>query len=163
MAVVYLGLGTNLGDREQNLHDALERLAPAVTITRRSGVYETEPWGITDQPRFLNMVVVGETRLSPHDLLRFLKSTERALGRTPGPRYGPRVLDLDILFYDRETLATPDLVVPHPRLAERRFVLAPLAEIAPDLVHPTLGVSVRELLSRLPDAGEAHYLGPSSQ
>ncbi len=151
MTTVYIALGTNLGDRERNLERALERLGTRVHITCRSTVYETEPWGVTDQPRFLNMVVEADTELEAEGLLAFIKDVERELGRTPGPRYGPRVLDLDILLYGSERMATEDLVVPHPRLAERRFVLVPLTELAPDLMVPGLGASARELLSRLPD------------
>ena len=151
MAVVYLALGSNLGDRAQNLRQAHTRLAAHVNITARSRIYETAPWGVTDQPPFLNQVVTGETRLDAPSLLRFLKETENNLGRTPGPRYGPRVIDLDILFYDDDLIHTPDLQVPHPRLSERRFVLVPLADLAPDLIHPELGISVREFLARLPD------------
>ncbi len=159
MPTIYLALGTNLGDREQNLRQALARLDAQVKINARSRVYETEPWGVTEQPRFLNMVVVGETELDAPALLQFLKTIERELGRTAGIRYGPRVIDLDILFYDRDLIRTPDLIVPHPRLAERRFVLVPLADLAPDLTHPQLGVSVRELLARLPDDASVKLYG----
>ncbi len=151
VALVYLALGTNLGDREENLRRALRYLGAMVIIRDRSPIYETEPWGIADQPRFLNMVVSGETGLTPHELLELLKSIERAMGRTQGIRYGPRVIDLDILFYDDLLITTVDLVVPHPHLAERRFVLVPLADIAPDLVHPELGASIRALKTRLPE------------
>ncbi len=151
MPKVYLALGTNLGDRAENLRQALVHLAAQVSIDTRSQIYETEPWGVTEQPRFLNMVVAGETQLDAPELLHFLKTIERELGRTPGVRYGPRVIDLDILLYDDDLVRTPDLIVPHPRLAERRFVLVPLADLAPDLIHPELGISVRELLARLPD------------
>ncbi len=158
MSKVYLALGTNLGDREENLRQAVMRLGEQVRIDARSRIYETEPWGVAEQPRFLNMVLVGETSLDAPALLRFLKSLERELGRTPGLRYGPRVIDLDILLFDDARIRTPDLIIPHPRLAERRFVLVPLADLAPDLIHPELGVSVRELVARLPnDAGVKPY------
>ena len=151
MAIVYLALGTNLGDREGNLQSALTKLGAQFKLGDRSPIYETEPWGVADQPRFLNMVVSGETNLEPAALLGFLKSIEAAMGRERGIRYGPRVIDLDVLFYDDEVIDEKDLVVPHPRLAERRFVLVPLADIARRKVHPSLGVSVGELLQRLPD------------
>lgn len=153
MATVYLALGTNLGDRVQHLRNALALLESRVRITRTSSIYETEPWGILEQPRFLNMAAEGETKLQPAELLRFLKETERQMGRTEGVRYGPRVIDLDILLYDQERLETGDLSVPHPRLAERRFVLVPLAEIAPEVIHPVLRVSIRNLLARLREDG----------
>jgi 2-amino-4-hydroxy-6-hydroxymethyldihydropteridine diphosphokinase len=133
---VYLALGTNLGDRQGNLTTALQLLREHVTIEQCSAVYETEPAYVTEQPHFLNMVVRGTTALSPHALLAFLKHLERTLGRQPGQRYGPRLIDLDILFYGEAVLNTPDLIIPHPRFAERAFVLLPLAEIAPNLVPP---------------------------
>lgn len=151
MAAVYLALGSNLGDRLQNLRDAAARLRAEVFQARVSRVYETEPWGVTAQPRFLNMVLAGETGLDPHALLNFAKGIERAMGRMPTLRYGPRIIDIDILLYDDLLIKTGRLEVPHPRLGERRFVLVPLAEIAPELRHPISGVSMRELLERLPD------------
>jgi 2-amino-4-hydroxy-6-hydroxymethyldihydropteridine diphosphokinase len=163
MATVYIALGTNLGDRKANLESALGHLSMHVRIRDRSPIYETEPWGIADQPRFLNMVVSGESDLEPPALLRFLKGIERTMGRTGGIRYGPRLIDLDILFYDGRVIDKEDLLVPHPRLAERRFVLVPLADIAPALVHPALGASVREMLSRLPDDGSVKPYNPPNQ
>ena len=133
---VYLALGTNLGDRGASLRNAVERLRDAVAVERMSSVYETEPAYLLDQPRFLNMTLRGHTALGPHALLAFLKRIERDMGRTAGPRYGPRAIDLDILLYDSLTLAAADLTIPHPRMAERPFVLAPLADIAPELVPP---------------------------
>ncbi len=144
---VYVALGTNLGHRWQNLSRAIESMRAFVHIDMVSPVYETAPWGYTDQPNFLNGVLSGQTGLAPHDLLAALKKLERALGRVPNVRYGPRVIDLDILFYDHICLDTPDLVIPHPRLHERAFVLVPLADIAPDLRHPRLNVRVVDLLS----------------
>jgi 2-amino-4-hydroxy-6-hydroxymethyldihydropteridine diphosphokinase len=133
---IYLALGANLGDRVASLRNAIERLRDAVAVERLSSVYETEPAYLLDQPRFLNMALRGHTALDPHALLAFLKRIERDMGRIAGPRYGPRVIDLDILLYDSLALATADLIIPHPRMAERPFVLAPLAEIAPELVPP---------------------------
>jgi 2-amino-4-hydroxy-6-hydroxymethyldihydropteridine diphosphokinase len=149
MATVYLALGSNLGDREKNLREARERMAAFVNITRVSSIYETEPVGVKEQPWFLNQVLAGTTLLSPVDLLRRVKKIETEMGRTEGIRFGPRPIDIDILFYDRLIELSPILTIPHPRLHERAFVLTPLAEIAPDLIHPRLRAPIRTLLERL--------------
>jgi 2-amino-4-hydroxy-6-hydroxymethyldihydropteridine diphosphokinase len=137
---VYLGLGSNLGDRDALLRAALDALSPAVALDRVSSVYDTAPMLLTEQPRFHNVACAGSTALAPYDLLRTAKDIEAALGRAPGVRYGPRPIDIDILLYDGLVLEMPDLVIPHPGIAERAFVLFPLCEIAPELVHPVLRV-----------------------
>jgi 2-amino-4-hydroxy-6-hydroxymethyldihydropteridine diphosphokinase len=146
MATVYLALGTNLGERAANLRAALAALAPRVQVTTESHIYETAAWGVADQPAFLNMCIRAETDFAPLDLLAFIKELESALGRVPTIRYGPRRIDLDILFYEALVLDSPPLVIPHPRLHERAFVLVPLADIAPHFVHPVLGLTVFDLL-----------------
>ena len=151
--VVYLALGSNLGDRAANLRAAVDALAPYVAVAHVSALYETEPAYVTDQPRFLNAALVGSTALEPHELLAALKNIERSMGRVAGERFGPRLIDLDILVYGELLLVTPELTLPHPRLAERPFVLVPLAEIAPDLVLPGLSTTVAAL------AAQAHGNG----
>ena len=145
----YIGLGGNLGDRAANLERAVDafRADPALAVVAVSRFRETEPVGYLDQPSFLNAVVAVETELSPRALLDRLLAVERSLGRErTGPRFGPRTIDLDLLLYGDVTLDEPGLVVPHPRLAERRFVLEPLAELDPSLVLPD-GRAVEELLA----------------
>ena len=146
---VYLGLGSNLGDREANLRRALELLSRSVTLERVSSIYETEPWGYSDQPSFLNCACAGGTSLGPRALLEAVKDVERVLGRQPSFPNGPRTVDVDILFYGRRVISEPGLDVPHPRMVERAFVLVPLAEIAQGYVHPVLELTVEELLHGL--------------
>ena len=147
MARAFIGLGSNLGDREAALRGALELLGEDVVAV--SSFRETEPVGYLDQPAFLNAAAALETGLEPRALLERLLGVERELGRTrEGPRYGPRTIDLDLLVYDDRVIDEPGLVVPHPRLAERRFVLEPLAELDPNLVVPGHG-RVADLLARL--------------
>jgi 2-amino-4-hydroxy-6-hydroxymethyldihydropteridine diphosphokinase len=157
--IVYLGLGTNLGNRMANLQAAREALAPLVHLLNCSPVYETDPWGFINQPAFLNQALEGETSLPPVELLVHLKSLEVILGRTPTFKNGPRQIDIDILFYDDLILETPTLILPHPHLHERAFVLAPLADIAPELRHPRLGKTVRELLAETDRTGVELYPG----
>jgi 2-amino-4-hydroxy-6-hydroxymethyldihydropteridine diphosphokinase len=145
--VVYIALGTNLGNRLANLREAIESMPPEVIVLAESNVYETPPWGYVDQPAFLNMVVKAETELEPEPLLEYLKQIEVELGREQNFRWGPRLIDLDILFYDDLVLDSPPLVVPHPRLQERAFVLVPLAEVAPEMLHPNLKRRISDLLS----------------
>jgi len=145
--VVYIALGTNLGNRPANLRAALGTLPPEVNVLAESHVYETPPWGYKDQSAFLNMVVKAETSLEPDVLLKYLKQLEVQLGREANFRWGPRLIDLDILFYDDLVIDTPPLVIPHPRLHERAFALVPLADVAPELIHPVLERSVHEILA----------------
>lgn len=147
---VYLALGANLGERAAMLRAARSRLSPAVEVLRCSRLYETPPWGDLDQPAFLNAVCHGRTALTPDALLAHLKQIERELGRVAARRWGPRAIDLDILFYDDLVLATPSLTIPHPLLHERPFVLVPLHELAPALQHPLLHRSVAAMTAALP-------------
>lgn len=150
MKTVYLGLGSNVGDREGHLRSALDRLEAAeIHVTGRSSIYETEPQELPDQPWFLNMVVEAQTELFPLQMLARVQGVEGELGRQRLTPKGPRTIDIDILFYGRAIIHTQELEVPHPALAGRRFVLEPLSELAPDLRHPVNGKSVRELLTEL--------------
>ncbi len=147
---VFLGLGSNLGKRRRNCLRAIEFLqAKGLIIKRTSSFYETEPWGYQNQPRFINMVIEVETELGPDELLKMLKGIERRMGRKDGLRWGPRIIDIDILIYNDRVIDKKDLVIPHPHMHKREFVLRPLSEIAPDLKHPRLGKTVSELLMEI--------------
>ncbi len=167
---VYLGLGSNLGQREANLARAISAIgglgqpfdsAQGELRPRRvSSIYETAPWGYTQQPPFLNCVVEAETTLPPHLLLRLVQGLEQAMGRKPGFRYGPRLIDVDILLYGSLTTDQPDLQIPHPRMSQRAFVLIPLAELAAVMVHPTLQLPIAELARRVQGQGGVTRWGP---
>ena len=156
MKTAYLSLGSNIGDREACLRQALERLeAAGVRVARRSSIYETEPQDLRDQPWFLNMAVEVETELDPMQLLACIHKIESEMGRQRTIPKGPRTIDIDILFYGDSVIACSELEIPHPRLDRRRFVLEPLAEITPDLRHPITGKTVREMFAALPST--SHY------
>ena len=146
---VYLALGTNLGDRDANLARARELMLSKALILETSPIYITPPWGYEDQPDFLNQVLKVQTRMAPRRLLRFLKKVESKMGRIKTFRNGPRLIDIDILFYGQRVIEENDLCIPHPRLHERAFVLVPLNDIAPDFVHPVLKLSVEAMLSKI--------------
>lgn len=157
MPTVFLALGTNLGDRLANLRAALDALPPDVRLISRSHVYETPAWGYEDQPAFLNMAVKSETGLSPAALLARLKQLETDLGRKPSFRWGPRLIDIDILVYGDLVLNSPGLIIPHPRLQERGFVLVPLADVAREWRHPVLDKTVGQLLAEVNASGVKRF------
>ncbi|HUV45489.1 MAG TPA: 2-amino-4-hydroxy-6-hydroxymethyldihydropteridine diphosphokinase [Dehalococcoidia bacterium] len=154
MPSAYLCLGSNLGDREKNLTRALSLLSQEVKLEKVSSIYETAPVGYKEQPLFLNMVCQGATNLNPQELLSLAKAIESRMGRAPSFPNAPRLIDIDILFYDNKIIKTKDLTIPHPRLTDRAFVLVPLAEIAPELVHPELGKSITGLASNIKGQSE---------
>lgn len=162
MAVVYLGLGSNCGDRLQNLRAAAQRLHTEITLTRVSSVYETEPVGHTEQPWFLNAVLEGFTELDPELLLRFALDVERTLGRVRSFPNAPRIIDIDILLYGELQITTPALTVPHPRLTERGFTLCPLTEIAPHLAHPVTGQTMEGILAAATGLEETRHFADQS-
>jgi 2-amino-4-hydroxy-6-hydroxymethyldihydropteridine diphosphokinase len=158
LTTVYLSLGSNLGDRALNLALARKRLeSEDVRILRASSIYETAPRDLTAQPWFLNQVIEAETSLFPRQLLHRVLKVESAMGRKRTAPKGPRVIDVDILLFGASTVSTPELDIPHPRIAERRFVLEPLAELAPDLRHPVMLKSVREMLAKVMDQAVRRY------
>jgi 2-amino-4-hydroxy-6-hydroxymethyldihydropteridine diphosphokinase len=147
MATVFLGIGSNIGDRQKQCQQALEGLQKnGLQIISQSSLFRTEPWGRKEQPWFLNMVVEAETDHAPHALLALVKKIEHEMGRKESVRWGPRSIDIDILLYDDIMLQDHDLVIPHPLMHEREFVLRPLAEIAPHKMHPIFRKSMKELL-----------------
>ena len=161
--IAYLGLGSNLGDRAANIRQARRCLDATNGIRVRdvSSIYETEPWGVTEQPRFLNCAVGIETSLDPAQLLESVKTIERDMGRVATIRYGPRPIDIDILLYGDSVIdsETPDLKIPHARIVERAFVLVPLAEVAGEVWHPTALAPIAVLADRVGDRDGVRYWG----
>ena len=163
MPVVYLALGANVGNRAANMRMALRLLEPSCRVTRVSSLYRSDAVvleGAPPGPDYLNAVCAAETELSPGDLLAFVKRIEHAIGRRPAERWAPRVIDIDILLYDDAIIDTPALTVPHPRIAERNFVLAPLAELAAAAPHPKLGGTIGDLAYAIDYDGLEHLEGP---
>jgi 2-amino-4-hydroxy-6-hydroxymethyldihydropteridine diphosphokinase len=160
MSIAYVGLGSNLGDRANNIRQALDKLRCAgdLSVFAVSSLYETEPEGYEDQNWFVNAVAGIETTHSPRELLALFKEVERTMGRRKSVRWGPREIDLDILLYDQMCFESPDLTIPHQRMHQRAFVLMPLAEIAADIVHPVLRKTIGTLLSELRSLKSVHRL-----
>ena len=156
MKRAFIGVGSNMGDRAGNCLEAFRRLGrlPETVLAGHSELYLTQPQGKEDQEWFVNGVALLETGLTAGELLDRLMDVEQAMGRVRNERWGPRVVDLDILLYGNGVIREPGLTVPHPRMHERRFVLVPMVQMAPDLAHPVLGLSMRELLGQLPDEGQ---------
>ena len=144
---IFLGLGSNLGDREHNLKRAIERLAPEIETGKKSLIYQTAPMYVTEQPEFLNMTIQAETELSAHEVFQKIDTIQKEMGEHR--KNQPRSIDIDILFFGHKIIETPELKIPHPKIAERAFVLVPMNDIAPDFVHPVLGVPIETLLSRV--------------
>jgi 2-amino-4-hydroxy-6-hydroxymethyldihydropteridine diphosphokinase len=146
MPTAYIGIGSNLGNRKENCEKAIKLLeAGNIRVEKRSSMIETEPWGVEDQPKFINLAVEIETDLKPEELLQYLKRIEAEIGRSSAERWRAREIDLDVLLYDDLIIKTPELEIPHQHIAEREFVLKPLAEIAPEKIHPVLKKSIKDL------------------
>ena len=154
---IFLSLGSNLGDRKSNLEKAIQALPPQVEVINQSSLYETEPWGFLDQPNFLNQVLEAETLLSPLELLDHIKGIEKEVGRKPGRRFGPRLIDIDILLYGDQSISEDGLTIPHKRMMERAFVLIPLDEITPNLSIPGSSLTIHELAGRIDPIGVILY------
>jgi len=159
MSLAYISFGSNLGNRLKNIKRGLQLVSRnrSITITKKSSLYETEPVGYENQGWFLNGVIEIETFVLPHKLLSLIKKVERIMGRKRRIRWGPREIDLDILLYNQRCVDTPGLIIPHPRMHERGFVLVPLVEIAPRVIHPIFKKSVQQLLAKLTDSKSVKY------
>ena len=160
---VYIGLGSNLGDRVANLREAGQRLGALVKIEKASQLYVAAPMGYVRDDAFVNAVIRGTTTLKPLELLEMMQAIEAAMGRRPGVQYGPRPIDLDLLFYEAVQMETRKLTVPHPRIAQRAFVLKPLAEIAPEFMHPVLYYTISQLLQDAEDVDQVQIYHPDQQ
>ncbi len=146
MPIAFIGIGSNLGDREENCERAIDLLIKrGIKVIKRSSMVETEPWGITEQPRFINMAIEVETGMRPEELLSTIKEIETDMGRHQGIRWGPRIIDLDILLYDDLIIKMPELEIPHPGTYDRDYVLKPLSEVAPEKMHPVLKKRIKEV------------------
>jgi 2-amino-4-hydroxy-6-hydroxymethyldihydropteridine diphosphokinase len=154
VAIAYISIGSNLGNRQKNCCRAIELIEKrGIVVKKKSSMYETEPWGVTDQPLFINMALEVETELEPYHLLKTLKDIEKEIGRGETFKWGPRIIDLDILLFDNLFLRDNSLKIPHPLLQERDFVLKPLCDIAPEKIHPLLKVKICDLLKELEKQG----------
>lgn len=164
MKRVFLGIGSNLGKKEKNIREAVEQIMEFIgPVISSSSIYETEPWGFSSENEFLNMVVEVDTKLKPSDLLGRLLMIESLLGRTRGEnKYTSRLIDIDILLYDNKVIDNEILIIPHPRMHERNFVLIPLCEIAPDIIHPVMKKTISELLKDCPDKSKIRPQDPKT-
>ena len=159
MNKVYLLIGGNMGDRLQNLRQSINRLSACGTVMQQSAVYETEAWGKTEQDPFLNQALLLETSLPAQSLISAILAIEEEMGRSRTEKYGPRIIDIDILFYNAGIIHEPHLTIPHPEIQNRRFALAPMHEIAPQLIHPVLHKTIQQLLDECPDKLEVRKFG----